>query len=145
MIKKLNKTDLLLAKSLITVWLKDDGIPNPKLPPDAYLDKLLNKADFYIFVAIEGDQVVGGLTAYEIPMFYRMENEMFLFEIGVSKSYRQKGIATALINALKETCREKDIKVIFLGTSQDNEAALQLYKSTEGEVQIIPWVTYNLK
>ena len=145
MIRRLNKNDLPLAKALIELWLKDDEVENPKLPPDKYLEKLLHKDDFYIFVAMEGDQVVGGLTAYEIPMFYREENEMFLFEIGVSREYRKQGIATALIKALKTTCLEKGIKIIFLGTSVDNEAALALYKATGGEIEIIPWVTYELK
>lgn len=143
-IKKLEKSDTTLAKQLIKGWYMDDGVPQVIYPKDKYLYKILNRPNFHAYVALIEEQVVGGLTAYELEMFDTEENEMFLFEIGVSQGYRTQGIARSLIKALKQTCREKRIRIIFVGTSLDNEAAKQLYTTTGGEVEVIPWYTYHL-
>ena len=143
-IKKLNASDLELAKQLIYQWDTEDGILYPDMPGNHYLLKLLSKETFHVFVAMENNTVVGGLTAYELPMFKVQEHEMFLYEIGVNINYRQKGIASKLIEELKKICLHRNIRTIFVGTSADNEAAKQLYKSTGGEREMIPWFTYTL-
>src|SRR4051812_10837212 len=92
LIKKLTASDLALAKELIVYWETEDGKTNPKIPSDAYLQNLISRADFHVFVAIADDRVVGGISAYELIMFPKEEVEMFLYEIGVHEDYRQKGI-----------------------------------------------------
>ena len=91
-----------------------------------------------------GDAVVGGLTAYELPMFGKEVRELFLYEIGVTESHWRQGIARALIEALKQTCVERGVEVIFVGTEMDNEAAKQLYANTGGTLKVIAWYEYDL-
>jgi len=55
---------------------------------------------------------------------------IYLYEIGVHPEYRRKGIGAALIGALKEDCRNRDILKIWVGTEADNLAARRLYEST---------------
>ena len=143
-IKKLSQSEISLAKELIILWEMEDGNLNPKIPNDNYLNDLLSKNSFHVFVALENNKVVGGLTAYELEMFPKEETEMFLYEIGVHENYRQKGIAAKLIEELKKICLEKNIKIIFVGTSTDNKPAQQLYTASGGEMEEIPWFTYNL-
>ena len=143
-IKKLLPADLAIAKQLIKLWQTEDGYLNPLIPNDNYLRDLLSKDSFHFFVAMKDELVIGGLTAYELLMYKEEETEMFLYEIGVEENYRQKGIAIKLIESLKRTCVEKGIKIIFVGTSTDNEPAKQLYKTTGGKMEEIPWFTYNL-
>lgn len=144
-IKKLKNNDVELAKQLIEEWHTDDGVQQVIYPREKYLSRMLGKKSFHAYIAMVQEQVVGGLTAYEMDMFDAEESEMFLFEIGVNKEYRQQGIATALIEALKQTCHEKHIRIIFVATSLDNKAAKQLYAATGGNLEIIPWYTYELK
>ena len=73
-----------------------------------------------------------GLTAYELKMFKRETTEMFLYEIGVDEDHQQKGVATALIEFLKEICASKGIVEMFVGTEKDNIAARKLYATTGG-------------
>ena len=143
-IKKLNKSEVQLAKQFIHQWFEDDEPSSSFLPSNNYIKTNLAKDDSHVYVAIENGKVVGGLTAYEIPMFYREEAEMFLYEIGVDKDHRRKGIARSLIEALKKTCILKGIKEIFVGTSMENHAARRLYESTGGNVEVSPWYNYNL-
>lgn len=143
-IQKLTKTDLDLAEKLIKSWYADEGDFNPKIPKDKHLSTLMAKDDFHIYVAIENGEVIGGLTAYELQMFDLEKHEMFLYEIGVSSKHRKKGVAKQLIESLKQTCTERNVKVIFVATSLDNKAAKQLYASTGGELEVVPFYTYNL-
>lgn len=143
-ILRLLPTDLGLAKDLIRLWQLDDGITDPEIPNDTYLKHLLSKDSFYLFVALKDSEVVGGLSAYELDMFYRTEKEIFLYEIGVDEGHRREGIARALIEALKEMCREAGIKEIFVGTEIENEAAKQLYVNTGGEMDVQPWFSYKV-
>jgi aminoglycoside 3-N-acetyltransferase I len=144
-IKKLLPTDVVLAKALIEAWHTDDGATQVIYPREKYLSKILHKKSFHTYVALVNDKVVGGLTAYEMDMFDTEETEMFLFEIGVNKAVRQQGIATALIEALKQTCLKKHITTIFVATSIDNEIAKQLYANTGGALEVTSFYTYTLK
>lgn len=143
-IKKLQSTDLTLAQELIKVWSVDDGIKNHKIPSDKYLHQLLSKKDFHVYVVLADEEVAGGLTAYELQLFDTEIKELFLYEIGIIEKYRRRGMATQLIETLKLFCLEKNIKVIFLGTEMENEAAKKLYETTGADLEIIPWYTYNL-
>lgn len=82
--------------------------------------------------------------AYELPTFGKEVREMFLYEIGVTESHWRQGIARALIEALKQTCVERGVEVIFVGTEMDNEAAKQLYANTGGTLKVIAWYEYDL-
>ncbi len=132
-IEKLSSNQIALAKELMLMFQLDDGIENPTLPSENYLTEILAKDDFHVIVALKNNQLIGGLTAYEIKMFKRETIEMFLFEIGVEKSQRKKGVATALIEFLKEICIAKGIIEMFVGTGKDNLAARRLYLTTGGK------------
>lgn len=144
-IKKLSKDDLKLAKQLFIFFQKDDGVAKPMLGGDKYLRKLIGDKNYHVIVALDGDKVIGGLAAYELPMYYEEVNEMFLYEIAVMTEYRRRGIATALIESLKTLCTENGVRIIFVGTEKSNLAGKELYLNTGGAMEIIPWFTYTLK
>jgi len=143
-IKKLAPSDISLAIQLIELWNLQDHISDIPIPNENYLSDLLSKDDFHAFAAHRGDVLIAGLTAYELPMFKEEVREMFLYEIGVAENYRQQGIAKSLIEELKKTCSGRNIKIIFVGSSNDNQAAQQLYHRTGGVREVIPWFTYTL-
>lgn len=132
-IKRLNPNDIALAKELFLSFQIDDGAENPSSASVEYLKKMLDRLDFYVIVAIENNKVIGGLTAYEVMKYKRVETEMFLYEIGVESAYRKKGVATALIENLKKICAEKSIGVLFVLAEADNLPALRLYEKTGGK------------
>ena len=144
-IKRLQPTDIAQAKELIEAWQKDGfALKNP-LPADDYLHRLIADGEFHVIVAMVNDKVVGGITAYELVMFDKEETEMFLYDIAVAKGHRNKSIAKELIAELKKICSEKGIKIMFVGTTPDNEAAKQLYLTTGAQREIISWFTYDLE
>jgi aminoglycoside 3-N-acetyltransferase I len=144
-IRKLTSNDLLLVKQLVSQIQRENGVLNPIDVSDSYLKEMLSKDSFHVFAAVKDNEVAGGLTAYELPMFASEEREMFLYDIIVSEAYRQQGIGRGLIEGLKKLCADKGIKTIFVGTSMDSQAAIHLYNSTGGKREDIPWFVYHLQ
>ena len=143
-IKKLSEKDLPLAKQLLEWFQVDDGIEHPVIPTDAYLTDLLSANSFHMLVAMDDAMLTGGLTAFEVPTYYQQGVEMFLYEIAVQEAYRQLGIATQLIEKLKDICSAKAIPVMYVGTEDDNVPARKLYAKTGGDLEDVAWFTYQL-
>jgi len=143
-VKKLSPNDISLARQLILLFQTEFEEKYTQISEDNYLLDLLSKDSFHVFVAMKDEIVIGGLTAYELPMFNEETKEMFLYDIAVDKNHWQKGIAKELINTLKHVCGDKNIKIIFVGTDTYNEVAKKLYKSTGAEMEEIAWFTYGL-
>ncbi len=143
-IKKLRSDDFKLAAALFSYFQEEDEVKHPTTASDVYVTNLLARNDIHVIVADVDSDVVGGLLAYELPMFKQETSEMYLFELGVKKTHRRKGVATALIDALKEICREKKIGVMFLEAWADNTPALKLYERTGGEGKETVEFTYSL-
>jgi len=131
-IKKLKPNDVFLANLLFMFFQIDDGIENPTYTSDEYMKNLLARTDFHILAAVDKNEVIGGLTAYELVKYKREETEMFLYEIGVAASHRRAGVASALIDRLKRICVEKNIKVMFVLAETKNLPAVKLYEKTGG-------------
>ena len=143
-IRKLEGGEIELAKQLILMFGFD--IENSKLPSDEYVSEMLIRKDFHVIIALEEGKLVGGLTAYEMKMFKRETTEMFLYEIEVAESSRQKGIGTALIEFLKQICVEKGIVEMFVGTEKKNIPARKLYAATNGEAdEDSVWFNYKFE
>jgi aminoglycoside 3-N-acetyltransferase I len=114
------------------------------IPSDEYLSSLLSRADFHVVAAFFNDQLIGGLTAFELPLYKAEGAEMFLYEIAVEPGYRKQGVATGLIEYLKNTCVEKQVKEMYVGTSVNNQPAIKLYRATGGIAdQEIAWFVYQ--
>ena len=100
--------------------------PNTVVPSTSYLLEMLSKDDFHVIVALQNGNLLGGVTGYELPMYKRQIREMFLYEIAVRPEFRQQGIAKALIERLKQICKEKGIEEMYVGASTPNKAAMAL-------------------
>jgi ribosomal protein S18 acetylase RimI-like enzyme len=132
-IKKLSINESALARQLVEMFGFEDEAGNRQFSSEEYLRKLLKRDDFHVIIALENGELIGGLTAYEMQMFKSETAEMFLYEIEVAESHRQKGIGKALVESLKQICVEKSIAIMFVGTEKDNFPARKLYTSTGGD------------
>lgn len=145
-IKKLLSSEIALAKELILMFGFDEKSNKPALPPDEYIFGMLERKDFHVIVALENQQLIGGLTAYEMKMFKRETTEMFLYEIEVAEPRRQKGVGKALIEYLKQICLEKGIVEMFVGTEKENLPARKLYQTTGGNAdENSVWFNYKFR
>jgi aminoglycoside 3-N-acetyltransferase I len=108
-----------------------------KRPTDAYLTERLNDLSFIALVALEGEQVVAGLVAYELKKFEQARSEVYIYDLGVYGRFRRQGIATGLINALKPIAKNMGAWVIFVQADYVDEPAIKLYDSLGEKEEVL--------
>lgn len=142
-IRKLGPEDLKQARALFCFFQMDDGDNEITETSDSYLLNLLSKNTFHVLVAVQNEEVIGGLTAYELNMYKEETREIFLYEIGVEPAHRKQGIATRLIDYLIDICKHKGIAEMYVGAMAWNEPAVRLYSATGGNREDVAWFIYN--
>lgn len=100
-----------------------------KQPSDAYLKRLLDSDTFIAVCAQSGGKVIGGLAAYVLEKFEQERKEIYIYDIAVLERFRRRGVATALIQKLKEIATEKGAYDIFVQADEGDAAAIKLYES----------------
>jgi aminoglycoside 3-N-acetyltransferase I len=96
---------------------------------DEYLTNLVTRADFIPLVALIDGKVVGGLAAYVLNKFEQERSEIYIYDLAVDAEYRRQGIATDLINKLREIGRKIGAYVIYVQADPPDEPAVLLYES----------------
>ena len=137
-IKRLSSSDAETAYQVLTqIKFVEDGT---KHLADAltmeYLITFLKNERHYLLAAIEGKTPIGFLLAYRLARVDRNQDMMFFYEITVAEKRRKKGVGTALINKLKEICKQEDILKMFVLTNRSNTTAYNLYKETGGKADL---------
>lgn len=129
---RLTPADLPIMRSLLQTF--GDAFDDPdtytgRYAGDDYLLDLLATDYFLALVALHGDEVVGGLAAYELKKFEQARSEFYIYDLAVAAHHRRQGIATALIDQLKQIAAERGAYVIFVqaDTGPEDAAAIALY------------------
>jgi aminoglycoside 3-N-acetyltransferase I len=116
---------------------------NPTVGSEAGLLRLLNRNDFIVIVAIDENKVVGGLTAYELPMYYSDSSEIFLYDLAVQPEYQRMGVGKGLLQSLKKHCLEHGIKEFFVMAHEEDEHAIEFYHATGGKNEKVVNFVYD--
>jgi aminoglycoside 3-N-acetyltransferase I len=96
-------------------------------PDDAYLTELLSSKAFIAVAAMAGTTVVGGLAAYVLPKFEQARSEIYIYDLAVEHAHRRQGIATAMIEELKQLAQAKGAYVIYVQADHGDAPAIALY------------------
>jgi aminoglycoside 3-N-acetyltransferase I len=129
-VQHLSPEDMEVMEGLLTVFgeaFNEVDTYGSKRPPAEYLKRLLGGDSFIALAALRGNQVVGGLAAYELKKFEQQRSEIYIYDLAVSIAHRRQGIATALINELKAIGEKRGAYVIFVQADLGDEPAIALY------------------
>ena len=98
-------------------------------PGEEYVRALLARESFIALVAVEDGSVIGGLTAYELQKFEQERSELYIYDLAVRYQHRRKGVATALIEKVKNIAATRGAYLIFVqaDTGIEDEPAIALY------------------
>lgn len=96
-------------------------------PASGYLADLLRSETFIALAAYDQEKTVGGLAAYVLPKFEQARKEIYIYDLAVALDYRRRGIATALIDHLKQEARRLGAYVIFVQADYGDDPAVALY------------------
>lgn len=141
-IQQLTATDLPLIDGILAAFgeaFDDVETYRSKRPSDDYLRQLLSSDYFIALAALKNEQVVGGITAYELKKFEQDRSEIFIYDLAITAAHRREGIATALIEALKEiaTARGAYVIVVAADTDIEDEPAIALYSKLGTRAEVL--------
>jgi aminoglycoside 3-N-acetyltransferase I len=106
----------------------DPGAYAAHLPGDTYLETLLAREGIVALAALSGEEVVGGLVAYELDKLEQARREIYIYDLAVDEAHRRQGIATALIRHLQEHAAQRGAWVIYVQADHGDEPAIALYE-----------------
>src|SRR5215467_3402274 len=115
--QQLTCADVSLLKDLLRVFgeaFDEVDTYQRSVPSDDYLTRLLSKQHFIAVVAMKGQEVVGGLAAYELDKFEQDRREFYIYDLAVTQNHRRRGVATGMIGELKRIASMRDVYIIFV-------------------------------
>jgi aminoglycoside 3-N-acetyltransferase I len=139
-LKQLTRTDVPLLRSLNAVFGEAFGereTYGAQPPSDRYVESLLAKEHVIVLVALIGDEVVGGLVAYELEKLERARREIYIYDLAVAAKHRRQGIATALIEHLREVASKRGAWVIYVQADYGDDPAISLYEKLGSREEVL--------
>ena len=130
-IRVLDPSDVMSLRALNAMFGAAFGEPDTygaRPPDDDYLRELLGREHIIAVVALAGDEVVGGLVAYVLDKFERARREVYIYDLAVAEPYRRQGIATSLIERLREIAATLEAWVIYVQADYGDDPAIALYE-----------------
>jgi aminoglycoside 3-N-acetyltransferase I len=129
--RRLGPADVPLLRTLNALFgiaFADAETYGAEPPSDAYLEGLLAKEHVIALVALAGEEVLGGLVAYELDKFERARREVYIYDLAVRAEHRRQGVATALIGHLREIAARRGAWVVYVQADHGDDPAIALYE-----------------
>lgn len=138
-IYRIGKEDLNKFIELIRLFEDVFEMRNFSLPQPDYLQKLLHKHDFYVFVALLGDRVVGGLTTYVLEQYFSVKPLAYIMDLAVATEHQRQGIGKKLIEATIRFYTDKGFEEVFVQADKVDDYAIDFYRLTKpsAEEQVV--------
>lgn len=93
------------------------------------ISEMLSCNDYKIFVASNGEKVVGFVGMVSFIAFEVKNKAAKIIALAVSQEYRKNGIGTNLLNQVENYCKSNDMSVILLNSGLAREDAHKFYES----------------
>lgn len=131
-IRRITPDDLPLMDALLAMFgaaFEDVETYTGARPGAEYMRGLLGGETFIALAAVSGGDVVGGIAAYELKKFERERSEIYIYDLAVAAGRRREGIATALIERLRDIAAQRGAYVMFVqaDTGAEDAPAIALY------------------
>ena len=134
-VRTLHPGDAPLMRELLSLFgraFDDVETYSAHQPDDSYLEDLLRSETFIAIAALAGARTVGALAGYVLHKFEQARSEFYIYDLAVDEPHRRRGVATAMIEKLKEVAASRGIYVIFVQADLEDQPAIALY-STLGD------------
>ncbi|OZB96162.1 GNAT family N-acetyltransferase [Paenibacillus sp. XY044] len=143
--RKLQVGNESLFFDLVLLFNKEFETPNTDFVNNDNIAELLSNPLFICIVGIKGNEVIGGLTGYELPMYDRLGSSLYLYDIAVRRNDQRKGIGSRLVRELVENCKTKQINEIFVQADALDQHAVEFYRKLGGEISSVYHFTFTDK
>ena len=143
-IEKLSRDDISKFIELIRVFEDVFEMKNFKMPEENYLRRLLERDDFFVFVALLEDKVVGGLTSYIMHQYYSDSPLVYIFDLAVKTELQRKGIGKKLIESNNNYCKNIGVEAVMVQADIADDYAIDFYRSTGAKSENVIHFEYLL-
>ena len=143
-IKKLEWEDVSLFEKLILVFKDVFEMETIISFDEDHLTNLLQNPTFIVYAILCNGELVGGLTAYELPLYYLNKSELFIYDIAIKNEFQRKGLGKQLLTAVTNYCKESNIENIFVAANEEDMHALDFYRSTGGKEEKVVHFNYSV-
>jgi len=133
--KQLRQGDEVAFAQLIQLFDEVFENETPATPNAKQLTDLLKKPGFIAFAAINENEVIGGLTAYELPSYYSAQSEVYIYDIAVKQDFQRMGIGQQLLSSLAIFCKQHNIKTMFVEAHEEDKEAVDFYHKAGGQAE----------
>jgi aminoglycoside 3-N-acetyltransferase I len=134
-VRKLAQQDLWAFQSLIRLFNEVFEEDESAISSETHLRKLLSNPGFVTLAAFYKNEIVGGLTAYELPMYHSEHSEILLYDLAVKAEYQRRGIGKRLLHKVKEYCVENGVIEFFVLAHEEDRHAVEFYRATGGRAE----------
>ncbi|MDN5201968.1 GNAT family N-acetyltransferase [Fulvivirgaceae bacterium BMA10] len=129
-IHKLGEQDLERFMEMIRLFEDVFEMKNFSMPSTEHLQRLLSKKDFFVFIAVLENKVVGGMTVYVLEQYYAEKPLAYIYDLAVATKHQRQGIGKKLIDKVNHYCREGGFEEVFVQTDKVDDYAVDFYRST---------------
>jgi aminoglycoside 3-N-acetyltransferase I len=129
-VRQLTTSDVATVRALNVMFgvaFEEPETYGREIPPPDYLRRLLGRPHVIVLVALAGEEVVGGLVAYELEKLERAQSEIYLYDLAVAEAHRRCGIATALVEHLCALAAQRGSSTVYVQADSGDEPAKSLY------------------
>ncbi|CAA9230595.1 MAG: hypothetical protein AVDCRST_MAG95-966 [uncultured Adhaeribacter sp.] len=143
-IEKLSHHDLPKFVELIRLFEDVFEMEKFAMPDGQYLQELLEKDSFFVFVALLNDQVVGGLTSYIMPQYYSKRPLIYIYDLAVRTDLQRRGIGKMLIESNNRYGKVIGAEVVMVQADEPDDYAVKFYLSTGATAEKVIHFEYPL-
>ena len=144
-IRVLKKGDLDKLIKLIGLYEDVFEMKDFVIPEDEYLQSLLDRDGTTFLTAEKDGEIIGGLTAHDLPSTYFEANEVYVYDLAVARKHQRQGVGKKLLAELAKICREKGEHEFFLQADIGGRHALEFYHATGGVAENVIHFSYATK
>ncbi|MEO8219298.1 MAG: GNAT family N-acetyltransferase [Specibacter sp.] len=141
-VKRLGRGDEAVAADMFAMMAAvfDEG--SAPLSED-YVGKLLGSESFWAIAALDGADVVGGLTAHTLPMTRSPSSEVFVYDLAVREDHQRQGVATRLMHEVCTAAARLGIHDVFVPANNEDVGALEFYRAQEADSSPVTIFTFT--
>ncbi|WP_221390223.1 GNAT family N-acetyltransferase [Dyadobacter sp. NIV53] len=144
LIQRLHSKSIQHFTELIYVFEDVFEMKNFVIPNQRYLVQLLNEKNFHVFIALQKNKVIGGLTAYTLPAYYSESPSVYIYDLAVKTEFQRQGIGKMLITNVNDYCKSIGVEEVFVQADLEDAHAIEFYRSTGGLSENVIHFTYPL-
>lgn len=134
-VKKLNPDGLSQFKSLLDIFQEVFEVDRVK-PADDYLATLLTDPNFMVYVVMEDQKVVGGLTVYVLHSYYTPKPVACIYDVGVRPAYQGRGLGKQLLSEVCSYFAQNGFDHAYVEAEADDLEVVRFYRKTNSSTEM---------